>query len=83
MGYGYNDFTGERLAIHEFNAEHGLRKLSPMYGLKWFVPRECFHDRWVEMLYFAHMFDHPSYGAVDHVQRRPMLDVDGQWHWQG
>lgn len=36
MGYGYNDFTGERLAIHEFNTEHALRKLSPIYGLKWF-----------------------------------------------
>jgi hypothetical protein len=82
MGYGYNDFTGERLAIHEFNAEHELRKLSPAYGLKWFVPQEFYHDRWVAMLHIAHLFDHPSYGTIDHLHRRPIVDVDGRWRWQ-
>lgn len=82
MGYGYNDFTGERLAIHEFNAEHTMRKLSPIYGLKWFVPQEFAHDRWIDMLQIAHLFDHPSYGAIDHMHRHPILDVDGKWHWQ-
>jgi hypothetical protein len=82
MGYGYNDFTGERLAIHEFNAEHKVRKLSPIYGLKWFVPREFSNDRWIEMLQIAHLFDHPSYGMVDHLHHHPTLDVDGRWRWQ-
>ncbi|WHZ16478.1 MAG: hypothetical protein OJF52_003328 [Nitrospira sp.] len=82
MGYGYNDFTGERLAIHEFNAEHTMRKLSPIYGLKWFVPQEFSHDRWIDMLQIAHFFDHPSYGQLDHLRRRPVLDINGNWHWQ-
>ena len=82
MGYGYNDFTGERLAIHEFNAEHRMRKLSPNYGLKWFVPQEFSSDRWIEMLQIAHLFDHPAYGQLDHMHRRPFLDVGGNWRWQ-
>lgn len=82
MGYSYNDFTGERLAIHEFNAEHAKRKLSTIYGLKWFVPQEFFNDRWIEMLQIAHLFDHPAYGQLDHLHRRPFLDVGGNWRWQ-
>jgi hypothetical protein len=82
MGFGYNDFTGERLAIHEFNAEHAMRKLSPVYGLKWFVPQEYFNDRWIEMLHIAHLFDHPLYGTIDHIPRRASVDVDGRWHWR-
>lgn len=82
MGYGYNDFTGERLAIHEFNAEHATRKLSPIYGLKWFVPQEHFNDRWIEMLQIAHIFDHPLYGTIDHIPHRACVDVDGRWHWR-
>jgi len=82
MGYGYNDFTGERLAIHEFNTERTMHKLSPIYGLKWFVPEEHFHDRWIEMLQIAHLFDHPLYGSIDHTERRPSVDVDGKWRWR-
>jgi hypothetical protein len=82
MGYGYNDFTGERLAIHEFNNEHELRKLAPIYGLKWFVPQEYFNDRWIEMLQIAHLFDHPAYGTLEHLHRGGNLDVEGQWRWK-
>ena len=82
MGYGYNDFPGERLAVHEFNAEHQMRKMSPIYGLKWFVPQEFSNDRWIEMLQIAHLFDHPAYGQLDHVHRHPVLDIDGGWRWQ-
>jgi hypothetical protein len=82
MGFGYNDFTGERLAIHEFNHEQERRKLAPIYGLKWFVPQEYFNDRWIEMLQIAHVFDHPSYGALEHVHRGGTLDVEGTWRWK-
>jgi hypothetical protein len=82
MGFGYNDFTGERLAIHEFNREHTMRKLAPIYGLKWFVPQEYFNDRWIEMLQIAHLFDHHSYGTVEHFHRGGHLDVEGKWRWQ-
>ena len=82
MGFGYNDFTGERLAIREFNREHAMRKLAPIYGLKWFVPQEYFNDRWIEMLQIAHLFDHPSYGTLEHLHRGANLDVEGKWRWQ-
>jgi hypothetical protein len=38
IGLTYGDHNGERLAIGEFNAGHTLKKLSPLYGLKHFVP---------------------------------------------
>ena len=82
MGFGYNDFTGERLAIHEFNQEHALRKLAPVYGLKWFVPQDHFNDRWIEMLQIAHLFDHPLYGKLEHLHRGGTLDVEGTWRWK-
>jgi hypothetical protein len=82
MGFGYNDFTGERLAVHEFNGEHALRKLAPIYGLKWFVPQEYFNDRWIEMLQIAHLFDHPLYGKLEHLHRGGNLNVEGQWRWK-
>jgi hypothetical protein len=78
MGYGYNDYTGERLAIHEFNREHAMRKIAPDYGLKFFVPRQHTNDLWVECMYFAHIFDHPLYGARAHVDRDNQLDLEGR-----
>jgi len=36
MGASCSEFTGERLAISEFNALHERRKISPIYGLKYF-----------------------------------------------
>jgi hypothetical protein len=80
MGQGYCDYTGERLAIHEFNSEHAMRKIAPHYGLKFFVPQHNINDIWVECIYYAHIFDHPLYGACAHVDRYNQLDLHGQWH---
>ena len=66
-GFTYNDFTGERLAISEFNASHAVRKLSPIYGLKFFVPDKFMHEWWPELFYFAHIFDHPLYNQSNHT----------------
>jgi len=77
MGYGYNDCTGERLAIAEFNAQHSMRKLSLHYGLKWFVPSQNQNDRWVEMMYLAHIFEHPLYGACAFLNRVSVKDIEG------
>lgn len=66
-GFAYNDFCGERLAISEFNASHAVRKLSPIYGLKFFVPNQFMHDWWPDLFYFAHIFDHPLYNQRDHI----------------
>jgi hypothetical protein len=80
MGHGYSDYTGERLAIHEFNSEHSMRKIAPHYGLKFFVPRQSANSPWVECMYFAHIFDHPLYGARAHVDRYNQLDLSGRWY---
>jgi hypothetical protein len=77
MGYGYNDHTGERLAMAEFNAQHALRKVSLNYGLKWFVPPQNQHDIWVETMYLAHIFEHPLYGAPAHLNRPNLVDLSG------
>jgi hypothetical protein len=65
LGHIYSDFTGERLAIREFNAGHTARKISPIYGLKYFLPKPLDQQEWAEMFYLAHLFDHPLYSAHD------------------
>ena len=79
MGYGYNEFTGERLAISEFNATHALKKVTLHHGLKWFVPWRNRDDRWVEMMYLAHIFDHPHYGAPARSNILNILDISGTY----
>ena len=74
LGHTFNDFAGERLAIHEFNDDHELRKLSPIYGLRHYVPPRYRDDRRWEGMYFAHFFDHPLYGVPD--SRRMVMRVD-------
>ena len=61
LGFTFSDFTGERLAINEFNQCHPQRKISPIYGLKHFVPDQFFDSMWVESFYLAHIFDHDLY----------------------
>ena len=38
MGFTYSEYTGERLAIAEFNASHNERKISLCYGLRYYLP---------------------------------------------
>jgi hypothetical protein len=64
MGVTAGDHVGERLAISEFNESHRLRKISPIYGLRYFVP-ERYSDWMWEKQYMAHIFDHPLYGSND------------------
>ena len=60
-----SEFTGERLAIDEFNAKHELRKISPIFGLRYFLPRPYDHAVWPDQMYLAHIFDHERYGDFD------------------
>ena len=62
MGFTFSEFTGERLAIEDFNKANALRKISPIYGLRHFVPRQFSGAMWVESMYLTHFFDHPLYG---------------------
>jgi hypothetical protein len=71
MGFTNSEFNGERLAIADFNNAHERRKISPIYGLKYFLPPRHAHSEWVEEMYMAHLFDHPCYGRYDGLVRRP------------
>jgi hypothetical protein len=62
IGYTYSEFTGERLAISEFNQSHETRKISPIFGLKYCIPKKYRESLWPEQFYMAHFFDHPLYG---------------------
>jgi len=58
----YNDFTGERLAIAEFNQSHPTMKISPAYHLSWRGWAE-----WHHQIYVLHDFAHSRYN--DFVSR--------------
>jgi hypothetical protein len=66
----YGDFTGERLAIHEFNAEHQHSKLSPIYWLTSIVCAPSWHFQ----MYVLHLFEHPRYNQFvsDENQQLPI-----------
>lgn len=53
----YSDFTGERLAIGDFNAAHEHRKIAVPYYLR------CQEGlgSWRHQIWVCHLFDHPRY----------------------
>jgi hypothetical protein len=75
MGASCSEFTGERLAISEFNASHERRKISPIYGLKYFLPKAKSKKMWADMFYLAHILDHKLYGRNDGWGIRRSLDL--------
>jgi hypothetical protein len=64
-GFSYSEYTGVRLAISEFNQTHVMRKLSPIYGLKYYIPKKYQESRWFDKIYMAHFFDHLLYTKPD------------------
>jgi len=74
-GFTYSDFNGERLAISEFNCEHSQRKISPIYGLRHYVPQRFAEGLWVEKYFMAHLFDHELYGEPDGLVRQQRMDL--------
>jgi hypothetical protein len=75
QGATHSDFTGERLAISEFNLAHEMRKISPVYGLKYFVNPDVANQRWVECISIAHFFDHELYNQDDGLVRTSRMDL--------
>jgi hypothetical protein len=65
MGFTFSEYNGERLAIADFNASHSMRKISPIYGLRYFLPKRYAQGLWPEQFYMAHIFDHELYGWKD------------------
>lgn len=78
LGHTYNDFCGERRAIGEFNETFADRKLSPMYGLRYFLPRQFLTQTWPDAMYFAHFFQHPLYNELDSVSKAVFTDLYGR-----
>jgi hypothetical protein len=62
LGETFSEFTGERLAIAEFNERHKMRKISPIFGLRYFLHPPHNQEAWAEQMFIAHMFDHELYG---------------------
>jgi hypothetical protein len=54
----YNDFTGERAAIVEFNRTHTDSKLSFVY----YLPATAGYQGWHHQIWSLHNFQHPYYG---------------------
>ena len=75
LGFTFAEFNGERLAVAEFNAAHPQRQISPMFGLRYYVPPRHFNAMWVDKCYLAHILDHPRYGDHDGLVRQPRMDL--------
>lgn len=54
----HNPYTGENLAIREFNAEHDGQKICKLENLNWIQPHPA---QWHQQMYVAHEFAHPLY----------------------
>lgn len=54
----HNKFSGELLAIEEFNQEHEIRKIDLDRGV-WNAHRRLGPQLWYERMYIVHVFDHP------------------------
>jgi hypothetical protein len=70
MGFTFSEYTGERLAIAEFNEAHDMRKISPIFGLKYFLQEPYSNQTWCDQMYIAHIFDHELYGRADGLNVR-------------
>lgn len=74
VAFSHSDYTGERLAISDFNRAGETRKISPIYGLRDFLGVQ---QGWVEMMFMMHAFDHPQYCDFDGTHRLTELPLRG------
>lgn len=74
-GFTFSEFTGERLAINEFNENHSMRKISLIPGLKYYLDDDMKGQPWEEKIYIAHIFEHDLYGRPDGLSRLTSLDL--------
>jgi hypothetical protein len=79
FGHTYNDYCGERAAIIEFNSSNGTRKICPIHGLRYFIPRFARSELWPDGIYLAHFFEHPLYNAPDSFNKVDVMDANGTW----
>ena len=78
IGLPHSEYTGERLAIREFNDTHEFKKIAPIPGLHYFLPPQYGHEPWPEQMFLCHLFDHPMYTHYDGIHKernRTQLDL--------
>jgi hypothetical protein len=68
----YSEFTGERLAIEDFNRAHTERKI----GVPFYLRGRQALGAWVNQIWVLHNFDHPEYGTFisSSEQQLPLPD---------
>lgn len=54
----HSEFSGELLAIREFNEANMKRKIAPIYGFQY---KRILKEQWNSEMFAAHLFDHPKY----------------------
>ncbi len=69
----YNDYTGERLAINEFNRTHDTKKISAAYHFLAHRIRETWHQQ----IFIYHDFGHSRYNdfVSNGREQLPLLDT--------
>jgi hypothetical protein len=77
IDWAYNEFTGELLAINDFNRSHEDVKLARVNGLRFVggrLPRA-----WHEQIFVAHFFRHADYGRpISEVSQHPLDPAAGR-----
>ena len=76
IGKDYCEYTGELLAVSEFNASHTTRKIQPIRTLSLFFPYPFNCMWWVEMMYTFHSFNHHLYNSPEAYQQPVIIDLD-------
>ncbi len=64
----YNDYTGERLAINEFNSANESVKIAPPYYLRLLDGGQL----WRHQIWVTHCFDHPAYNRFVSVENQQL-----------
>lgn len=77
---GNNPWTGELLAVNEFNRDIELRKIAPFTLLR---SRRIFKNtQWIDRMYAAHIHDHPL--RSPQANRRKMAIIPNEYiGWDG
>ncbi len=77
---GSNPWTGELLAVNEFNRRHKLRKIAPFTLLR---SRRIFKNtQWIDRTFAAHIHDHALRSAGRHRRRARQILPNEYINWR-
>jgi hypothetical protein len=65
----YNNYTGERLAIYEFNNSHEKIKISSAF---WLLARKNIEE-WYHQIFITHLFGHRDYNKFIRDSMQPSI----------